>query len=45
MAGENSLTENQLKKFLNEGEGFVIEYKECVDSLNNSVFETVCSVF
>ena len=37
------MTQKQLRKFLDEGEGFVIEFKECVGSLNNSVFETVCS--
>ncbi|MCL2312393.1 MAG: putative DNA binding domain-containing protein [Firmicutes bacterium] len=37
------MRQEQLRKFLDKGEGFVIEFKECVDGLNNSVFETVCS--
>ena len=37
------MTIDRLQKLLSEGEGFTIEYKECVSSLNNSVFETVCS--
>ncbi len=37
------MTRDKLELMLREGEGFTIEYKECVNSLNNSVFETVCS--
>ena len=37
------MTIEKLKELLNAGEGFTIEYKECVNGLNNSVFETVCS--
>lgn len=37
------MTIEKLEEFLNAGEGFTIEYKECVNGLNNSVFETVCS--
>jgi ATP-dependent DNA helicase RecG len=33
----------QIKKLLIEGEGMTVEFKECVNELNNSVFETVCS--
>jgi len=43
LRGEIGLRQEQLRKFLDKGEGFVIEFKECVDGLNNSVFETVCS--
>lgn len=39
------MTKEQLKKFLEEGEGFVVEFKECTESLNNSVFETVSSSY
>lgn len=37
------MTLEHLRKLLSEGEGVTIEYKECIDALNNSVFETVCS--
>ncbi|MBR1710563.1 MAG: putative DNA binding domain-containing protein, partial [Clostridia bacterium] len=37
------MTEEIIRKMLNDGEGFTIEYKECVNSLNDSVFETVAS--
>ena len=37
------MTEEQIRKLLNQGEGFTVEYKECVGSLNDSVFETVAS--
>ena len=37
------MTQEKLQELLDAGEGFTIEYKECVNSLNNSVFETVCS--
>jgi ATP-dependent DNA helicase RecG len=32
-----------IKPLLAEGEGLTVEYKECVDVLDNSVWETVCS--
>ncbi|MDR2196934.1 MAG: putative DNA binding domain-containing protein [Coriobacteriales bacterium] len=37
------MTPEHIKRLLAEGEGLTIEYKECVDGLNNSVWETVCS--
>ena len=37
------MTEEKIKKLIDEGEGFTVEYKECVNSLNDSVFETVAS--
>jgi ATP-dependent DNA helicase RecG len=37
------MTSDHVKRLLAEGEGLTVEYKECVDGLNNSVFETVCS--
>lgn len=37
------MTAEKLEELLLAGEGFTIEYKECVNGLNNSVFETVCS--
>lgn len=37
------MTIEKLEELLESGEGFTIEYKECVNGLNNSVFETVCS--
>ncbi len=37
------MTRDKLELMLREGEGFTIEFKECVNGLNNSVFETVCS--
>ena len=37
------MTVEFLQKLLKEGEGFTIEFKECVNALNNSVFETVCA--
>jgi ATP-dependent DNA helicase RecG len=37
------MTLEKLNRLLNEGEGLTTEYKKCVDGLNNSVFETVCS--
>lgn len=37
------MTVEKLEELLQAGEGFTIEYKECVNELNNSVFETVCS--
>jgi ATP-dependent DNA helicase RecG len=37
------MTPEHIKRLLAEGEGLTVEYKECVDRLNNSVWETVCS--
>lgn len=37
------MTREKLESLLHEGEGFTVEFKECTNSLNNSVFETVCS--
>ena len=37
------MTEEQIRKMLDDGEGFTVEYKECVNALNDSVFETVAS--
>ena len=37
------MTLEQIKKLLAEGEGITVEFKECVNGLSNSVFETVCS--
>lgn len=37
------MIQEKLKELLDSGEGFTIEYKECVNGLNDSVFETVCS--
>ncbi|MCM1210120.1 MAG: putative DNA binding domain-containing protein [Blautia sp.] len=37
------MTIEKLEELLRAGEGFTIEYKECVNGLNNSVYETVCS--
>ena len=37
------MTIEKIEELLESGEGFTIEYKECVNGLNNSVFETVCS--
>ena len=37
------MTEERIRKMLEDGEGFTVEYKECVNSLNDSVFETVAS--
>lgn len=36
-------TPEQIRKLLAGGEGLTVEFKECVNELNNSVFETVCS--
>jgi ATP-dependent DNA helicase RecG len=41
--GDAGMTPERLKKLLSQGEGWDIEFKECVGALNNSVFETVCS--
>lgn len=37
------MTTERISQLLAEGEGFTIEYKECVNELSNSVWETVCS--
>jgi len=37
------VTTERIRQLLTDGEGLTIEYKECVNSLNNSVWETVCS--
>lgn len=37
------MTTDRIKQLLAEGEGLTIEYKECVNALSNSVWETVCS--
>lgn len=37
------MTIKKLEELLQAGEGFTIEYKECVNGLNDSVYETVCS--
>lgn len=37
------MTIKKLEELLNEGEGYTIEFKKSVDSLSNSIFETVSS--
>jgi ATP-dependent DNA helicase RecG len=37
------MTIETLKKLLADGEGLTVEFKECVNGLNNGVFETVAS--
>ena len=37
------MTPDRIKQLLADGECLTIEYKECVNGLNNSVWETVCS--
>ena len=37
------MTATYIEKLIKEGEGFTVEFKECSNALNNSVFETVCS--
>lgn len=37
------MTIEHIEKLISEGEGFTVEFKECTNALNNSVFETVCS--
>ncbi|MCL2254930.1 MAG: putative DNA binding domain-containing protein [Lachnospiraceae bacterium] len=37
------MTPDRIKQLLATGEGISIEYKECVNELSNSVWETVCS--
>jgi ATP-dependent DNA helicase RecG len=43
LLGVFPMTPEQLKKLLSQGEGWDIEFKECANTLSNSVFETVCS--
>ncbi len=38
-----AMTREKIDKLLQEGEGFTVEFKQCLNSLNDSVFETVCS--
>ena len=33
------MTAEQIRRLASEGEGLTIEYKECTNALNNSVFE------
>lgn len=35
------MNEAKIRELLNEGEGFTVEYKECVNALSDSVFDTV----
>jgi ATP-dependent DNA helicase RecG len=37
------MASEHIRKLLAEGEGMTVEFKECVNGLNNSVWETVCS--
>jgi ATP-dependent DNA helicase RecG len=37
------MTTEYIRKILTEGEGLTVEFKKCVNELNNTVFETVCS--
>ena len=37
------MTEEFIRSLLKEGEGFTVEFKDCTNALNNSVYETVCS--
>ena len=37
------MTEDKIRKILDEGEGFTVEYKECANALTDSVFQTVAS--
>ena len=37
------MTEEKIRELLEDGEGFTVEYKECINALNDSVFETVAS--
>ena len=37
------MTVDKIKQLISEGEGFNIEFKDCTNALNNSVFETVCA--
>ena len=37
------MTTDRIRQLLAAGEGLTIEYKECIDELSNSVWETVCA--
>jgi ATP-dependent DNA helicase RecG len=37
------MTTERLEKLLRDGEGFTVEFKECVHEISLSVYETVCS--
>ncbi|MDR1157538.1 MAG: putative DNA binding domain-containing protein [Oscillospiraceae bacterium] len=37
------MTSEHIKKLLADGEGLTVEFKECVNELSKTVFETVCS--
>ncbi|MCL2045174.1 MAG: putative DNA binding domain-containing protein [Oscillospiraceae bacterium] len=37
------MTIERIRQFLSSGEGLTIEFKECVNELSNSIWETVCS--
>jgi ATP-dependent DNA helicase RecG len=37
------MTSGNIIKLLNDGESLTVEFKECVNELNNSFFKTVCS--
>ena len=37
------MTTDRIRQLLAAGEGLTIEYKECVNELSNSIWETVCS--
>jgi ATP-dependent DNA helicase RecG len=37
------MTSEHIAKLIAEGESLTVEFKECVNELNNSLFETVCS--
>ena len=37
------MTTDRIRQLLAAGEGLTVEYKECVNELSNSVWETVCS--
>jgi len=37
------MTTDRIRQLLADGEGLTVEYKECVNGLSNSVWETVCS--
>ena len=43
MNTNNILTEEKLKRLLESGENFTVEYKTCRNGLSSSLFETVCS--
>lgn len=43
LEGIGTMTPERIKQLLAEGEGLTVEYKACVNELNNGVFETVCS--